>query len=43
MRRGRGRLLREELGIEPGVQLRRLHELMLSDHPDLATQAVVPG
>jgi DNA-binding SARP family transcriptional activator len=37
------RLLREELGIDPGLQLRRLHELMLSDHPDLATHAVVPG
>jgi DNA-binding SARP family transcriptional activator len=32
-------VLRDELGIEPGTQLRRLHELMLCDDPELNTQA----
>jgi DNA-binding SARP family transcriptional activator len=31
------RLLREQLGIEPGHMLRRLHEMMLSDDPGLAS------
>jgi DNA-binding SARP family transcriptional activator len=35
------RILRDELGIEPGSQLRRLHELMLSDDPELSTQAAL--
>ena len=30
------RLLHEQFGIEPGHQLRRLHEMMLSDDPRLA-------
>jgi DNA-binding SARP family transcriptional activator len=30
------RLLREQFGIEPGHQLRQLHEMMLSDDPGLA-------
>jgi DNA-binding SARP family transcriptional activator len=32
------RLLREQVGIEPGYRLRRLHEMMLSDDPRLATE-----
>ncbi len=35
------RLLREQLGIEPGHLLRHLHELMLSDDPELADQSVL--
>ncbi len=35
------RLLREQLGIEPGHRLRRLHQLMLSDNLELATQLVL--
>ena len=34
-------LLREQLGIEPGQPLRRLHALMLDDDPELATQEVL--
>jgi DNA-binding SARP family transcriptional activator len=34
-------LLREQLGIEPGQPLRRLHALMLDDDPELATQDVL--
>lgn len=35
------RILRDELGIEPGTHLRRLHELMLTDDPELSTQAAL--
>jgi DNA-binding SARP family transcriptional activator len=37
------RLLRDELGIVPGRPLQRLHELMLSDAPELATLAWLPS
>jgi hypothetical protein len=33
--------VREQLGIEPGQPLRRLHALMLDDDPELATQEVL--
>jgi DNA-binding SARP family transcriptional activator len=35
------RLLREQLGIEPGPVLRRLHELILCDDPQLVSPAVL--
>ncbi len=34
-------LLREQLGIEPGPVLQRLHELMLRDDPQLVSQGVL--
>jgi DNA-binding SARP family transcriptional activator len=37
------RLLREQLGIEPGPALRWLHELMLSDDPQLAAPRLLAG
>jgi DNA-binding SARP family transcriptional activator len=36
-------LLREQLGIEPGHLLRRLHALMLDDDPELSAQNVLAG
>lgn len=36
-------LLREQLGMEPGSVLRRLHELILCDGPQLAMPAVLAG
>jgi DNA-binding SARP family transcriptional activator len=37
------KLLRDQIGIEPGPALRRLHELILRDDPLLATPGILAG